>query len=113
MFLPWEGSCSHTVVFFHFQPIFKNMRSLSVLSGFPEGRDRGNGSSDCRGFVEKICLIQIMRIARWMIFQRQKPKRYRVDVTDPATQANYPLPIEAFEGTGGLYKLHAAGLIGC
>jgi hypothetical protein len=50
--------------------------------------------------------------ARWIIFQRQKPKRYRVDVTDPATQANYPLPIEAFEGTEGMYKLHAAGLIG-
>lgn len=49
--------------------------------------------------------------ARWMIYQRQKPKRYRVDVTDPAVQAHYPLNGEEFEGVGGMYKLHAAGLI--
>jgi hypothetical protein len=48
--------------------------------------------------------------ARWIIFKRAVPKRYRIDPTDPAVQAAYPLPIEGFEG-GAMHKLHAAGII--
>jgi len=48
--------------------------------------------------------------ARWVIYQRAVPKRHRIDPTDPAVQAAYPLPIEGFDG-GALHKLHAAGIM--
>ncbi|OHE86735.1 MAG: hypothetical protein A3G75_12030 [Verrucomicrobia bacterium RIFCSPLOWO2_12_FULL_64_8] len=49
--------------------------------------------------------------AHWIVYHRQKPKRCQVDVTDPATVANYPLPYEAFGDQPALPKLHATGLV--
>jgi hypothetical protein len=48
--------------------------------------------------------------ARWVIFKRAVPKRHRINATDPAVQADYPLPIEEFDGRA-MHKLHAAGVM--
>ncbi len=48
--------------------------------------------------------------AHWTVFHRQLPKRFHVDVTDPAVRAHYPLPGEAFDGLLQR-KLHANGLM--
>ena len=48
--------------------------------------------------------------AHLIVFRRVKPRRYRIDVTDPVVLANYPEPFE-FLGPTPTYKLHATGIM--